>query len=141
MAFFIICFYLQRKFFVAVKKESKIPSDKLELYNKLVATNPDIERKGDTVPYTSLNGHMFSYLNAEGTMALRLPEIEREAFLKKYKTNLMKAYGIIQKEYAEVPVDLLKNTKELKKYFDTSYEYIKTLKPKPTTKSAAKKKK
>jgi hypothetical protein len=29
----------------------------LELYEKLVATNPKVERKGDTMPYTSLNGH------------------------------------------------------------------------------------
>jgi hypothetical protein len=42
------------------------PSDKLALYEKLVATNPDVERKGATVPYTSVNGHMSSYLSKEG---------------------------------------------------------------------------
>jgi hypothetical protein len=35
------------------------------------------------MPYTSLNGHMFSFLTETGTMALRLPAGEREAFLKK----------------------------------------------------------
>jgi hypothetical protein len=40
--------------------------DKLALYDKLVATNPAIGRKGATVPYTSLNGHMFSYLSKGG---------------------------------------------------------------------------
>jgi hypothetical protein len=80
-----------------------VPSDKLELYEKLVATNPNIERKGATVPYTSLNGHMFSYLSKEGKLALRLPAGEREAFLKKYKTKLCEAYGIVQKEYVVVP--------------------------------------
>ena len=39
------------------------PPDKVALYEKLVATNPKVERKGDTVPYTSLNGRMFSYLS------------------------------------------------------------------------------
>jgi len=34
----------------------------LALYEKLVATNPKVERKGATMPYTSLNGHMFSLL-------------------------------------------------------------------------------
>jgi len=43
-----------------------IPLEKLELYEKLVATNPNVERKGDTVPYTSLNGHMFSYPSKRG---------------------------------------------------------------------------
>ena len=53
------------------------PLEKLELYEKLVATNPNVERKGETVPYTSLNGHMFSYLSKEGKLDLRLPAEER----------------------------------------------------------------
>jgi TfoX/Sxy family transcriptional regulator of competence genes len=110
-----------------------VPSDKLELYEKLVATNPNIERKGATVPYTSLNGHMFSYLSKEGKLALRLPAVEREAFLKKYKAKLCEAYGIVQREYVEVPDSLLSSTRELKKFFDCSYEYVASLKPKPTT--------
>jgi hypothetical protein len=63
-------------------KATSVPSDKLELYEKLVATNPKVERKGATVPYTSLNGHMFSYLSKDGKVALRLPPADREAFLK-----------------------------------------------------------
>ena len=80
-----------------------VPLDKLELYEKLVATNPVVERKGATVPYTSLNGHMFSYLGKQGKLALRLPAGEREAFLKKYNAKLCEAYGIVQAEYVEVP--------------------------------------
>ena len=110
------------------------PPDKLALYEKLVATNPKVERKGDTVPYTSLNGHMFSYLSKEGKLALRLPPEEREAFLKKYKAKLSEAYGRVQPEYVEVPDSLLSSTRELKKFFDASYEYAASLKPKPTTK-------
>ena len=84
------------------------PPDKVELYEKLVATNPLIERKGATVPYTSLNGHMFSYLSKEGKLALRLPPPEREAFLKKYKAKLCEAYGVVQPELnVEVPDSLL----------------------------------
>ncbi|MGA7634236.1 MAG: hypothetical protein WCB11_26005 [Terriglobales bacterium] len=107
--------------------------EKLRLYEKLVATNPNVERKGDTVAYTSLNGHMFSYLSKEGKLALRLPAGEREAFLKKYKAKLCEAYGRVQPEYVEVPDSLLSLTRELKKFFDSSYEYVGSLKPKPTT--------
>src|ERR1700736_6683923 len=109
-------------------------SDKLALYEKLVATNPNVERKGATVPYTSVNGHMFSYLSKEGKLALRLPAAEREAFLKKYKARLCEAYGIVQPEYVEVPDSLLSSTRELKRFFDCSYAYVSSLKPKPTTK-------
>jgi hypothetical protein len=111
-----------------------LPLEKLELYEKLVATNPSVKRKGATVPYTSLNGHMFSYLSKEGKLALRLPVGEREVFLKKYKAKLCEAYGIVQPEYVEVPDSLLSSTRELKKFFDCSYEYVGSLKPKPTSK-------
>jgi len=106
----------------------------LELYEKLVATNPSVERKGATVPYTSVNGNMFSYLSKEGKLELRLPAPEKEAFLKKYKARLCEAYGKVQPEYVEVPDSLLAATRELKKYFDCSYAYAASLKPKPTAK-------
>ena len=48
------------------KVAAKTYSDNLALYEKLVATNPNVERKGDTMPYTSLNGHMFSLLTKQG---------------------------------------------------------------------------
>jgi len=110
------------------------PADKIALYEKLVATNPKVKRKGATVPYTSLNGHMFSYLNSDGVLALKLPAGEREKFLGKYKTGLVEAYGIVQKEYVTVPDSLLANTEELKPYLDMSFEYVKGLKPKPSKK-------
>ena len=52
----------------------------MALHQKLVATHPKAELKGVTVPYTSLNGHMFSALHKDGTVALRLPTPKRESF-------------------------------------------------------------
>jgi hypothetical protein len=114
---------------------SKDYAAKLALFEKLVATNPRVERKGDTVPYTSVNGHMFSYLGKTGELALRLPPGEREAFLKKYKTKLCELYGVVQKEYVIVPDALLKNTTELTPYFDASFAHVSAMKPKPTKKA------
>jgi hypothetical protein len=115
------------------KTRPEVPSDKLALYEKLTSTLPNVQRKGATVPYTSINGHMFSYLSKTGTLALRLPEDARELFLKKYKATLCKQYGVVQKEYVEVPDALLKKTSELKEYFALGFAYVGTLKPKPTT--------
>ncbi len=116
------------------QKKSTLPADKLALYEKLVAAHPEIERKGDANGYTSLNGNMFTLLHSSGRLAIRLPEGEREKFIKRYDTTLFEAYGAVMKEYVAVPDALLKKTKELQKYFDLSYAYAKTLKPKPTTK-------
>lgn len=121
---------------MAANKSDDTYAEKLALYEKLVATNPGIKRKGDSMPYTSHNGHMFSLLDKGGILNLRLPEKERELFLEKYKTKLSEQYGMVMKEYVVVPDELLRNTKALKTYFDASYEYITTLKPKPTTKKS-----
>jgi hypothetical protein len=114
----------------AKSKSPSAPPEIVELYEKLVATNPAIERKGATLPYTSHNGHMFSIIYKDGSMGLRLAEKDREAFMKKYKTAHPEQYGAVLKEYVLVPISLLKKTKELKKYFDLSYEYVRSLKPK-----------
>jgi TfoX/Sxy family transcriptional regulator of competence genes len=105
----------------------------VDLYDKLIATNPKIERKGAANPYTSLNGNMFTLLH-QSSLAIRLPEDKREEFLRKYNTTLFTAYGTVMKEYVAVPDALLKKTKELQKYLEFSYEYAKTLRPKPTKK-------
>jgi TfoX/Sxy family transcriptional regulator of competence genes len=109
------------------------PNQRETLYDQLIATIPEIERKGDANPYTSLNGNMFTLLH-QSRLAIRLPEAEREAFQKKYKSSLFEAYGTVMKEYVAVPDALLANTKELKQHLAQSYAYAKTLKPKPTTK-------
>lgn len=114
----------------AAKKSSKIPAEKLELYEKLIAAVPGIQRKGDVHPYTSENGHMFSYLDQSGVMGLRLPPEELAAFLEKYKTTLFESYGVVKKDWAVVPESLLGKTKELGKYLEISLAYVKTLKPK-----------
>jgi TfoX/Sxy family transcriptional regulator of competence genes len=118
---------------MSAQKKSPIPADRVDLYEKLLASIPEIERKGADNPYTSLNGNMFSLLlSPSGRLALRLPKEEREEFLKKHKTTLFEAYGAVMKEYVAVPDELLKKTKALGKYLALSYEYAKTLKPKPT---------
>jgi len=115
-------------------QKTAISADKVALYEKLIAHIPKIERKGAANPYTSLNGTMFTLLHQSSTLAIRLPEDKRVEFLKKYKTTLFEAYGVVMKEYVAVPDSLLKNTRELEKYLEASYEYAKTLKPKPSRK-------
>lgn len=119
-------------------KSARADTPQLTAYEALAGTVPGVDVKGATVPYTSLNGHMFSYLSKSGTLALRLPERERAAFLEKYKTRLCQQYGIVQPEYVEVPAALLPRTAELKKYFAASHAYVKAMKPKPTAKGKAK---
>jgi|SRR5580658_6004535 hypothetical protein len=115
---------------MAAEKKTTIPAEDLALYEKLIATIPAIERKGDVHPYTSANGHMFTYLDQTGTLGIRLPSAEVEPFLKKYKSTLFESYGVVKKDWVTIPADLLKKTKDLQKYLEVSYTFTKTLKPK-----------
>lgn len=116
------------------KKTSTIPAAKLDLYQQLVSTLPGIALKGATMPYTSHQGHMFSFLDSAGTLGLRLAEADREEFISKFKTSLCRAHGTVLKEYVEVPDKLFKDVKTMKGYFARSFRYVDSLKPKATKK-------
>lgn len=107
-----------------------IADETLRLYEKLVATRPGLERKGKTMPYTSVNGHMFSFLTPDGTLALRLPQAERAAFLETYDTTLVEQHGHVMREYVAVPAALLGRTAELKPHFDVACTHVTSLRPK-----------
>lgn len=115
-------------------EQAPAPPERVALYDRLVASFPGVERKGAANPYTAINGNMSSRLDPAGFVALRLPPGDRKAFLAKYATTLVEAYGIVQKEYVKVPDSLFQNLDEMRPYFEKSLAYASSLKPKPTTK-------
>ena len=109
------------------------PERELGLYEALIATHPDIERKGKSSPYTAVNGNMFTILSAEGTVGMRLAGADRDAFTAAHRTGLYHAHGAVMREYVAIPAGLLARTAELAPWLARSYDYAKSLKPKPTT--------
>ncbi|MFT5822202.1 MAG: hypothetical protein ACI8ZM_003458 [Crocinitomix sp.] len=105
-----------------------------ELYDQLIANNPAIERKGKMTPYTSINGHMFSFLSKEGDMGLRLSADDRATFMEMYNTQLMEQHGRVMKEYVHIPKVLFAKSDELIEYLQKSFDYVSQLKPKPSKK-------
>lgn len=73
---------------------------------------------------------MFSFMDKEGSLALRLPESERNEFLKKYKTHLCISHGTVLKEYVVVPKKIFEDLIGMKKYFKQSFDYAYSLPPK-----------
>ncbi len=111
------------------------PPEALELYTQTVnASRSESVVKGAKNPYTSRNGHMFSFLDIEGGMALRLSDELREEFLSAYGGGPVIQYGSVMQGYVSVPDNLLGNTDELTAWFMKSYNWIGTLEPKPTRK-------
>lgn len=115
------------------KPHPTIPEVIFEKYDRQIANLPEQKRKGAKNPYTSHNGHMFSYLDPEGTLCLRFGKEDLEGFLTTHKSDRPVSHGAVMKEYAIVPSSLW-DTEELANYFGKSFDYINSLKPKPTKK-------
>ncbi|MDF1596919.1 MAG: hypothetical protein P1T08_12645 [Acidimicrobiia bacterium] len=111
------------------------PPEALEQYKAVVeAGSGDAIVKGAKSAYTSRNGHMFSFLDADGSMALRLSDELGEEFRSTYDSGPVIQYGSVMRGYVSVPPELLADTAELAVWFDKSYDWIGTLAPKPTKK-------
>ena len=114
------------------KSASAAPAAVTALYDALIEAHPSIERKGKTTPYTSMNGHMFSFLAKEGDMGLRLSADDREAFMAAHQSQLMEQHGRIMKEYVRVPAAMLEDAATMAEWLEKSFTYVSGLKPKPT---------
>ena len=109
------------------------PPEALARYQAVVdAAGSEAEMKGAKNPYTSRNGHMFSFLTPEGSMALRLSEELGEQFQDQYESGPVKQYGSVMRGYVSVPAELLANPAELAPWFDKAWDWIGSLPPKPT---------
>lgn len=106
------------------------PADRLELYEAAVARVKGLELKGATMPYTSRNGHMTSFLDKEGSVAIRLSPDEREEFFSDYDSGVAVQYGREMKEFAVVPDSLLEDTVEFAGWLKRGNDWVGTLKPK-----------
>lgn len=111
------------------------PQAALELYRAVVdSSTGDAVVKGAKSAYTSRNGHMFSFLDADGSMALRLSDELGEEFRSTYESGPVVSYGSVMRGYVSVPEELLANTSKLVSWFDKAYDWIGSLPPKPTKK-------
>lgn len=99
-------------------------------FDTLIEGFSSIKRKGKTMPYTAVNGHMSSFLSKEGEMGLRLSKEDLEVFILKFETVQMEQHGRLMKEFVLVPDQVLGDTKLISVYFEKSVGYVSGLKPK-----------
>lgn len=103
------------------------PQNKLEYYDFLVERNPNFERKGKKMPYTSANGYMFSQLNKDGELGIRFSEERKKQLLEELETTVFKSYGAVMKGYVLIPESLLNDLERLDKFLQESFEYVMSL--------------
>jgi len=102
----------------------------LALYDQMVAEHTDFERKGKSMPYTSANGHMFSLLNKDGELGIRLSKEDGEKFMEEYQTTRFKSHGAFMRGYVLIPEKLLNDPKALSAYLKAAHQYVLSLPPK-----------
>lgn len=82
--------------------------DAIAIFDRVIAQIPEIERKGKTMPYTSDNGHMFSQVNKEGELGIRLPPDVGKAFIAEHGAGPFLSYGAKMKDYVAIPEALMR---------------------------------
>ncbi|WP_298756934.1 hypothetical protein [uncultured Psychroserpens sp.] len=104
--------------------------EQLKFYDSIVEQCPDFERKGKKMIYTSANGYMFTLLNKDAEIGIRLSKVSQEAFKEKYNATEYRSYGAVMRDYVKVPEALYTEIQLLVDYFNESYNYVMTLPPK-----------
>ena len=102
----------------------------LEFYDKLVSANPNFERKGKTVPYTSANGYMFSLLNKDGELGFRLSKESGKKFMEEHQTTIFKSHGAVMRDYVLIPERMFEKFELLSAYLEDGYQHVMSLPPK-----------
>ena len=107
--------------------------DIVALYDAQIEAHPEIVRKGKNNPYTSVNGHMFSFTNKDLECGIRLSKEDQAAFIEEFDSKLFRSYGATMRGYVTVPVEMLKSD-AFQDYLNKSYDWVRSLPPKPTKK-------
>lgn len=95
----------------------------IKIYEEAVVI-AKLERKGKTMPYTSANGHMFSQLNKDNELGIRLSREDTAKFDSKYGAKPFFSYGTKMREYVLIPEELLSQKEELTDYLKKGFKFV-----------------
>jgi hypothetical protein len=104
--------------------------EKLALYDQIIAKVDGLERKGKTMPYTSVNGYMFALLNKACEIGIRLSKEDQRAFKEKYNATHYESYGAVMRDYVKIPERLHNDLDLMAELFHQSFSYAQSLPPK-----------
>ena len=108
--------------------------DTEKVYKELLTLFPEVEQKGKSMPYTSMNGNMFSFVGKEGELVIRLSEEDQQAYMGNFGATLCIQHNSVMRGYISVPEKYFSDKVFLKVLFERSIENAKSLKSKPTKK-------
>ena len=104
----------------------------LKIYETVVSDFDDLKVKGKKSAYTAVNGNMFSFLDPNGLLCVRLSKDDKAAYEAAHGTGPVIQNGSVMNGYVPVIKELLEDEAALKALFVDSVRFARSLKPKPT---------
>ena len=101
----------------------------LKRYGELVAA-AGLERKGKTMPYTSSNGYMFSLVNKDGEIGIRLPKDQQNKLRDLDGLTEFRSHGAVMRDYVCLSSALLEDDKRVISLLKDAYTFVHSLPPK-----------
>jgi hypothetical protein len=102
-----------------------------DIYRNLIEAHPYAELKGKKNPYTSVKGRMYTFLDIDDKLSIRLNLEDTEEYASKYEWRPSIQHDRIMKEYILVSPKMMENDKDLKYFFNKSFEHFNSMTPKP----------
>ena len=81
----------------------------VEIYRALVAEHDDLAVKGAKSAYTAMNGNMFSFVDGDGLLCIRLSNEDKAAFEAAHGTGDVIQHGAVMRGYVPVPEAMLED--------------------------------
>ena len=107
----------------------------LDIYAGLVAAYEGVEIKGAKSNYTAVNGNMFSFVDPDGGLCIRLSEVGKAAFNEENGQGDVVQYGAVMRGYVAVPEGMLGDRAAVRALFAEAVNHARALKRKPTKKA------
>lgn len=103
--------------------------DLIALYESAIAASDRFERKGKANPYTSTNGHMFSQINKDDQLGIRLPKPRQADLLDQYGAGPFKSYGATMRDYVCLTDDMLADQKLITLLLEEGFAFVAAMPP------------
>lgn len=104
-------------------------ADLIALYEAAIAASGKYPRKGKANPYTSANGHMFSQINKDDQLGIRLPKDRQKDLLEKHDAGPFKSYGATMRDYVCLTEEMLADPDLITILLDQGFAFVSAMPP------------
>ena len=101
----------------------------IQAFEAAIAASDRFDRKGKANPYTSANGHMFSQINKEDQLGIRLPKLRQAELLEQYGAGAFKSYGATMRDYVCLTNEMLAAPGLITALLEEGFDFVSAMPP------------